>query len=207
MGADPRARRRLRARPWRCRVPREQGLVKGREQCVERRSGSQWPRRRPGYVFRFLSMAAMTRLSCKGTGAWWMGGGDPRMRGMPVSVRGGGVEEMGMELGVVWLGWTNGCLAAVQGHRQEPPSSSPRSALCTLLHVPCKACCNLSCACPMQGLLQPLQRMTHARPAATSPALALCQVPRMDRRPSGASDSVGSVSRWRAAQILIHSAD
>jgi len=29
--------------------------------------------------------------------------------------------------------------------------------------------------CPMQGLLQPLQRMSHARPASTSPAHVPCK--------------------------------
>ena len=43
-----------------------------------------------------------------------MGGVDPRMRWMPVSVRGGGVEEMGMELGVVWLGIPLSILVALK---------------------------------------------------------------------------------------------
>jgi hypothetical protein len=141
---------------------------------VERRSVSQWPRRRPGYVFRFRSMAAMTRLLCKGTGAWWMGGVDPRMPWMPVSVRGWRVEEMGMELEVGWLGWTDECLTAVRAIAKSHPH--PR---------------HFQHCAP--------NYMSRARPAATS--LARCQVPRMDRRPSGASDSVGLVSRWCAAQI------
>ena len=95
--------------------------------------------------------------------------------GMPVSVRGGRVEEMRVELGVGWLGGTNGCWLWWRAIAQSHPRPG---------HV--KHC-------------TPNWDMSHARPAANPPAL--CQVPRMDRGPSGAFDGVGSVSLLRAAQI------